>query len=55
MECPDVLTEGKDLENCRAQLRDALQKWSWPADRKAKNFPLAPDESQKAAQEACSR
>ena len=29
VEWPEVVTEGKDIEECRMMLRDALMKCSW--------------------------
>ena len=40
IEWPEVVTEGKDLEDCRAQLRDALQEMVLAYRQQGKEFPL---------------
>ena len=40
IEWPEVVTEGKDLEDCRAQLRDALQEMILAYPQQGKEFPL---------------
>jgi predicted RNase H-like HicB family nuclease len=40
IEWPEVVTEGKDLEDCRAQLRDALQEMVLACRQQGKEFPF---------------
>ncbi|HLD46874.1 MAG TPA: type II toxin-antitoxin system HicB family antitoxin [Desulfobaccales bacterium] len=40
IEWPEVVTEGKDLEDCRAQLRDALNEMILAYRQQGKEFPL---------------
>ena len=40
IEWPEVVTEGKDLEDCRAQLRDALQEMVLTYRQQGKEFHL---------------
>jgi predicted RNase H-like HicB family nuclease len=40
IEWPEVLTEGKDLEECRAMLRDALQEMMLAYKETGKEVPL---------------
>jgi predicted RNase H-like HicB family nuclease len=40
IEWPEVVTEGKDLEDCRAQLRDALQEMILAYRQQEKEIPL---------------
>ena len=40
IEWPEVVTEGKDLEDCRAQLRDALQEMILAYQQQGKEIPL---------------
>jgi predicted RNase H-like HicB family nuclease len=40
IEWPEVVTEGTDLENCRAQLRDALNEMILAYQQQGKEFPL---------------
>ena len=37
---PEVLTEGKDLENCRSMLRDALNEMMHAYNELGKEIPL---------------
>lgn len=39
IEWPEVVTEGKDLEDCRAQLRDALQEMILAYQQQGKEIP----------------
>ena len=40
VEWPEVLTEGKDLENCRSMLRDALNEMILAYNELGKEMPL---------------
>jgi predicted RNase H-like HicB family nuclease len=40
IEWPEVVTEGKDLEDCRAQLRDALHEMILAYRQQEKEIPL---------------
>ena len=40
VEWPEVLTEGKDLEDCRAMLRDALHEMTLAYQQQNKKIPL---------------
>ncbi|MBW1816527.1 MAG: type II toxin-antitoxin system HicB family antitoxin [Deltaproteobacteria bacterium] len=40
IEWPEVVTEGKDLEDCRAMLRDALKEMILAYKDLGKEFPL---------------
>jgi predicted RNase H-like HicB family nuclease len=40
IEWPEVVTEGTDLEDSRAQLRDALQEMVLAYRQQGKEFPL---------------
>jgi predicted RNase H-like HicB family nuclease len=40
VEWPEVLTEGKDLENCRSMLRDALNEMILAYNELGKEIPL---------------
>ena len=40
IEWPEVVTEGKNLENCRAMLRDALQEMILAYQQQGKEIPL---------------
>lgn len=40
VEWPEVLTEGKDLEECRAMLRDALNEMILAYEELGKEIPL---------------
>ena len=40
VEWPEVITEGKDLEDCRAMLRDALNEMILAYKELGKEFPL---------------
>ena len=40
IEWPEVVTEGKDLEDCRVQLRDALQEMVLTYRQQGKEFHL---------------
>ncbi len=40
VEWPEVLTEGKDLENCRSMLRDALNEMVNAYNELGKEMPL---------------
>ena len=40
IEWPEVVTEGQDLEDCRAQLRDALQEMVLAYRQQGKEFHL---------------
>ena len=40
IEWPEVVTEGKDLEDCRAMLRDALNQMILAYRQQAKEIPL---------------
>jgi predicted RNase H-like HicB family nuclease len=40
IEWPEVVTEGKDLEDCRALLHDALQEMILAYRQQDKEFPL---------------
>jgi predicted RNase H-like HicB family nuclease len=40
VECPEVVTEGKDLEDCRAMLRDALNEMILAYKELGKEVPL---------------
>jgi predicted RNase H-like HicB family nuclease len=40
IEWPEVVTEGKDLEDCRAQLREALQEMVLAYRQQGKEFPF---------------
>ena len=53
--CPEVLTEGKDLEGCRAPAPGCLKRRSWPTSSKARKSPALTNESPQAPQETCSR
>ncbi len=39
IEWPEVVTEGRDLEDCRAQLRDALQQMILAYQQQGKEIP----------------
>ena len=39
VEWPEVVTEGKDLEDCRAMLRDALQEMILAYQKQRKEIP----------------
>ena len=39
VEWPEVVTEGKDLEDCRALLRDALQEMILACHQQGKEIP----------------
>jgi predicted RNase H-like HicB family nuclease len=39
VEWPEVITEGKDLEDCRAMLRDALQEMVLAYEQLGKEIP----------------
>jgi predicted RNase H-like HicB family nuclease len=41
IEWPEVLTEGRDLEDCRAQLRDALNEMILAYQQQGKEIPVA--------------
>ena len=41
VEWPEVVTEGKDLEECRTMLRDALREMIIAYKEQAKEIPLA--------------
>jgi predicted RNase H-like HicB family nuclease len=41
IEWPEVLTEGRDLEDCRAQLRDALNKMILAYQQQGQEIPSA--------------
>ena len=40
IEWPEVITEGEDLENCRAMLRDALEEMVFAYRELGKEIPL---------------
>ena len=40
VEWPEVVTEGKDLEDCRAMLRDALQEMVLAYRQQGKEIPV---------------
>ncbi len=40
VEWPEVVTEGKDLEDCRAMLRDALYEMTLAYQQQNKKIPL---------------
>jgi predicted RNase H-like HicB family nuclease len=40
VEWPEVVTEGKDLEDCRAMLRDALHEMILAYQQQGKEIPL---------------
>jgi predicted RNase H-like HicB family nuclease len=40
VEWPEVITEGKDLEECRAMLRDALNEMVLAYDQVGKELPI---------------
>jgi len=40
VEWPEVLTEGKDIEECRALLRDALKEMILALNQQQKEIPL---------------
>ncbi len=40
IEWPEAVTEGKDLEECRAMLRDALQEMVLAYRQLGKRFPM---------------
>ena len=40
VEWPEVVTEGKDLENCRSMLRDALNEMILACNELGKEIPL---------------
>ena len=40
VEWPEVITEGKDLEECRAMLRDALNEMVLAYKQLGKEFPI---------------
>jgi len=40
VEWPEVVTEGKDLEDCRAMLRDALNEMVIAYQQLGKEFPI---------------
>ncbi|MCK5720467.1 MAG: type II toxin-antitoxin system HicB family antitoxin [Thiomargarita sp.] len=40
IEWPEVVTEGKDIEECRAMLRDALQEMVLAYHQQNKEIPL---------------
>jgi predicted RNase H-like HicB family nuclease len=42
VEWPEVLTEGKDLEDCRSMLRDALNEMTRAYNELGKEMPLGP-------------
>lgn len=41
VEWPEVVTEGKDIEDCRAMLRDALQEMVRAYQQQGREIPLA--------------
>jgi len=41
VEWPEVVTEGKDIEDCRAMLRDALQEMVLAYQQQGREIPLA--------------
>ena len=41
VEWPEVITEGKDLEECRTMLRDALKEMILAYKQQKKEIPLA--------------
>ena len=40
IEWPEVITEGKDIENCRTMLRDALKEMILAYQQQRKEIPL---------------
>jgi predicted RNase H-like HicB family nuclease len=40
IEWPEVVTEGRDLEDCRAMLRDALQEMVLAYQQQGKSLPI---------------
>jgi predicted RNase H-like HicB family nuclease len=43
IEWPEVVTEGKDIENCRLMLRDALQEMVLAYQQQDKELPIGND------------